>query len=58
MYGGFGGFVGMFPTGVGMNRMFPEIMWILRDVPHRCGDEPRKGAKFFQDRVCSPQVWG
>ncbi len=48
----------VFPTGVGMNRLFTPKAESQASVPHRRGDEPMSYADKGALLECSPQAWG
>ena len=48
----------MFPTHVGMNRLFQGYVLRYPDVPHTRGDEPVDFGTTNQAVVCSPHTWG
>jgi len=48
----------MFPTHVGMNRLYGGAIGVLMNVPHTRGDEPQRGGTFLRIILCSPHTWG
>ena len=48
----------VFPTGVGMNRVFADQRGGGMSVPHRRGDEPSGRRVQSNFLACSPQAWG
>jgi len=48
----------VFPTCVGMNRIFALMPDSLRRVPHMRGDEPKPANRKTKQSKCSPHAWG
>ena len=49
---------GVFPTPVGMNRVYKESGLSTKGVPHARGDEPSKIIMSDKFEGCSPRPWG
>ncbi len=49
---------GVFPTGVGMNRVTAATEQFVASVPHGRGDEPEIEMNIEKLMECSPRAWG
>ena len=52
------GTVYLFPTCVGMNRVYLQVRALQEPVPHVRGDEPSYFSGAPSGCFCSPRAWG
>ncbi len=48
----------VFPTCVGMNRVWSMLKTARGSVPHVRGDEPLGEQAVLNKEMCSPRAWG
>ena len=48
----------IFPTHVGMDRSRSKATWLITNIPHACGDGPKRKPGNRYQFPYSPRMWG